>query len=76
MTIIIVPACLWLSHRLVYPYPKISIGFFVALKLISLAAGFNFYYFALLVLIFISFAGAVYESARYMVSQKVNHKAV
>jgi hypothetical protein len=72
MTIIIIPACLWLSHRLVYPYPKIAIAFFVALKLVSLAAGFTFYYWALLVLIFISFAGAVYESARYMLARKAN----
>ena len=27
MVIIIIPACLWLSHRLVYPYPKIAIAF-------------------------------------------------
>jgi hypothetical protein len=66
MTLIIIPACLWLSHRLVYPYPKIAITFFVALKLVALAAGFTFYYYALLVLIFISFVGAVYESARFM----------
>jgi hypothetical protein len=72
MTIIVIPACLWLSHRLVYPYPKIAITFFVALKLVSLAAGFTFYYWALLVLIFISFVGAVYESARYMVAQKAS----
>jgi len=65
MVIIVIPACLWLSHRLVYPYPKTAIAFFVALKLIALAAGFTFYYFALLALIFISFAGAVYESARW-----------
>jgi hypothetical protein len=76
MAIIIIPACLWLSHRLVYPYPKIAIAFFVALKLAALAAGFTFYYYALLVLIFISFAGAVYESARYMVAQKASLKPV
>ncbi|KAF0155731.1 MAG: Uncharacterized protein FD159_2032 [Syntrophaceae bacterium] len=70
MTIIVVPACLWLSHRLVYPYPKIAIAFFVALKLAAFAAGFTFYYYALLSLIFISFVGAVYESARFMVAQK------
>jgi hypothetical protein len=74
MVIIIIPACLWLSHRLVYPYPKIAIGFFVALKLVSLAAGFTFYYWVLLVLIFISFAGAVYESARFMIAQKAGLK--
>jgi hypothetical protein len=65
MVIIVIPACLWLSHRLVYPYPKTAIVFFVALKLIALAAGFTFYYFALLALVFISFAGAVYESASW-----------
>jgi hypothetical protein len=70
MIVIVIPACLWLSHRLVYPYPKIAIAFFVALKLVSLAAGFTFYYLALLALIFISFAGAVYESARFMFVQK------
>jgi hypothetical protein len=74
MIIIIIPACLWLSHRLVYPYPKIAIGFFVALKLVALAAGFAFYYYALLSLIFISFAGALYESARFMVAQKTGLK--
>jgi hypothetical protein len=64
MVVITIPACLWLSHHLVYPYPKIAIAFFVVLKLIALAAGFTFYYLALLALIFISFAGAVYESAK------------
>ena len=72
MVIIIIPACLWLSHRLVYPYPKIAIGFFVALKLAALVAGFTFYYFALLALIGISFAGAVYEAARYMANRKAH----
>jgi len=71
MMILIIPACLWLSHRLVYPYPKIAIGFFVALKLAALAAGFTFYYYALLVLIAVSFAGAAYESARYILSGRV-----
>jgi len=76
MIIIIIPACLWLSHRLVYPHPKIAIGFFVALKLVALAAGFTFYYFALLPLIFISFAGAVYESASwYRVARRAGLKA-
>lgn len=64
MFVIIIPACLWLSHYLVYPYPKIAIAFFVALKLVALAAGFTFYYIALLALILISFSGAVYESAK------------
>jgi hypothetical protein len=72
ITIIVIPACLWLSHRLVYPYPKTAIAFFAALKLAALAAGFTFYYFALLALIFISFAGAVYESANYMVARKAS----
>jgi hypothetical protein len=64
MVVIVIPACLWLSHYLVYPYPKIAIAFFVALKLIALAAGFTFYYIALLALILISFTGAVYEWAK------------
>jgi hypothetical protein len=64
MFVIIIPSCLWLSHYLVYPYPKIAIAFFVALKLVALAAGFTFYYIALLALILISFSGAVYESAK------------
>lgn len=72
MVIIIIPACLWLSHRLVYPYPKIAIAFFVALKLAALAAGFSFYCFALLALIFISFTGAVYESAKYLAARKAS----
>ena len=75
MIIIIIPASLWLSHRLVYPYPKIAIGFFVTLKVIALAVGFIFYYKVLLALIFISFAGAVYESARLMFAQKDDLKA-
>jgi hypothetical protein len=72
MTVLVIPACLWLSHRLVYPYPKTAIGFFVALKLAALVAGFTFYYFALLALIGISFAGAVYEAARYMANRKAH----
>lgn len=64
MVVIVIPACLWLSHYLVYPYPKIAIAFFVALKLVALAAGFTFYYIALLALILISFTGAVYEWAK------------
>ena len=72
MTIIIIPACLWLSHRLIYPYPKTAIAFFVVIKLVSLAAGFTFYYWALLALIFISFTGAVYESVSFMVTRKAS----
>ncbi|MRR18063.1 MAG: hypothetical protein EG826_16570 [Deltaproteobacteria bacterium] len=70
MILIVIPACLWLSHRLVYPYPRAAIASFVLLKLIALAAGFTFYYFALLAVIFISFAGAVIESTRYMTNRK------
>lgn len=61
MTLIIIPACLWISHRLVYPYPRIAIAFFMALKLVALVAGFTFYYISLLALVLISFAGAVFE---------------
>jgi hypothetical protein len=70
MVVITIPACLWLSHHLVYPYPKTAIAFFVVLKLVALAAGFTVYFIALLALIFISFAGAVYESAKYMAALK------
>ncbi|MBN1473232.1 MAG: acyltransferase family protein [Syntrophaceae bacterium] len=69
MMIIIIPACLWLSHRLVYPYPKTAILFFVALKLAALAAGFEFYYWAILAIIFISFAAALYEFTKFMISR-------
>lgn len=53
------------------PSPGLSVSeggdcVFVALKLMALAAGFTFYCFALLALIFISFAGAVYESVKYL----------
>ncbi len=72
MTVIIIPACLWLSYRLVYPYPKIAIAFFVALKLIALAVGFTFFYYAILTLVFVSFAGAVYEYSRFLVSRKAS----
>ena len=68
--IIVIPACLWLSHYLVYPYPLVAISFFIALKLASLVLGFNFYYIALLTLLLVSFAGALYESARLLVSVK------
>jgi len=70
MMIIIIPACLWLSHRLVYPHPLIAISFFVMLKLVSLFAGFDFFYIALLMVLYISFAGAIYESVRLLVSIK------
>ena len=73
MTVIVISACLWLSHRLVYPYPKTAIGFFVALKLASLATGFAFYYYALLTLIAVSFAGAIIEFGIFtlMVNRRV-----
>jgi glucans biosynthesis protein C len=65
MIIIVIPACLWLSHRLVYPHPVIAIAFFVLLKAVALAAGFDFYYIAILSVTFISFAGAVFEFVRF-----------
>ena len=70
MVMIIIPACLWLSHRLVFPYPKTAILFFVALKLIALAAGFEFYFWALICLTFISFAGAVCEFTKFALLSK------
>lgn len=69
MVVIIIPACLWLSHRLVFPYPKTAIAFFVALKLAALAAGFEFYYWAILAITFISFVGALYEFTKFMLSR-------
>lgn len=76
MVIIIIPACLWLSHRLVYPYPKTAILLFVALKLVALAVGFTFYYWAILTIIFISFVGASYESTKFMISKKFSLRTV
>ena len=70
MMIIIIPSCLWLSHHLVYPYPRVAISFFVILKLLSLFIGFDFYYNVLLTLIFISFSGALYESVKLLMSVK------
>jgi len=67
MMIIVIPASLWLSYRLVYPHPIIAIAFFVILKLIALFVGFDFYYIALLVVTFISFAGAIVEFIKYLV---------
>jgi len=67
---ITVPACLWLSHKLVYPHPGAAIGFFVILKLIALSSGFTFYYYALIAITLISFAFAVYESARLLILYK------
>jgi len=75
IVLVAIPACLWLSYRLVYPYPKTAVGFFVVMKLMALAAGFTFYYFALLVLVVISFSGAVYEAAKYMVARKADAEA-
>ena len=63
------PACLWLSHRLVYPFPKMAILFFVLLKLVSLWAGFDFYYWALLTIILISFISANVEFVRYILQK-------
>lgn len=68
ITFIVICACLWLSHRLVYPYPKAAIAFFVGLKTAALLTGFTFYYYALLVLTFIAFAGAMLEGARYFLT--------
>jgi len=48
--------------------------FFVVLKLAVLTAGFTFYYDALLVLIILSFGGAVYESVMFMIAQKAGLK--
>ena len=76
MTGIIIPACLWLSHRLVYPYPKMAIAFFVALKLVALAVGFSFFYYAILALVAVSFTGAVYEYSRYLSARKSGLKPV
>jgi glucan biosynthesis protein C len=66
--IIVIPACLWLSHRLVYPYPLAAISLFAALKLVSLYMGFDFYYKALLGILFISFAGALFEAGRLVIA--------
>lgn len=76
MIIIVIPACLWLSHRLVYPHPIVAISFFVMLKLASLVIGFDFYYIALLAVLFISFAGALYESVSLLVSVKTSRQSV
>jgi glucans biosynthesis protein C len=72
--IIIIPACLWLSHRLVYPHPLFAISFFAILKLVSLFAGFNFFYIALLIVLISSFAGAIYESVRILASAKAGRQ--
>ncbi len=64
-----IPACLWLSHRLVYPHPAAAITVFVLLKLTALAVGFGFYRKALLVILGISFAGAIFETVRFAVRQ-------
>lgn len=67
MVIIIIPACFWLSYRLVFPYPKTAIAFFVTLKLAALALGFEFYYWAIICLTFVSFTGAIYEFTKFMI---------
>ncbi|MHB8137639.1 MAG: hypothetical protein ACYDGO_04540 [Smithellaceae bacterium] len=63
-----------LCHRLVNPYSKIAIGFFVVLTLVVLTAGAAFYYDALLVLIILSFDGAVYEFVKFVIAQKAGLK--
>ncbi len=70
ITLIVICACLWLSHRLVYPYPKTAIAFFAVLKTVALFAGFTFYYYALLMLTFVAFVGAMVEGARYFLTVK------
>jgi len=70
MVVIIIPGCLWLSHRLIVPYPKTAIAFFVALKLAALAAGFEFYFRALLFLSAFTFVAALYEFTKFMLSKK------
>jgi len=72
MFIIVVPSCLWLSYRFVYPYPRATISFFVTLKLVTLFAGFDFYYIALLATLSISFTGALFESMKFMMSIKTS----
>lgn len=69
ITMVAIPACLWLSHRLVYPHPAAAITVFVLLKLTALAVGFGFYRKALLVILGISFAGAIFETVRFAVRQ-------
>ncbi len=69
-TIIVITACLWFSYRFVYPYPKLSILFFILLKLISLRAGFEFYYWSLLCITLFSSACAIFESVKYMYLDK------
>jgi glucans biosynthesis protein C len=66
--VVTIPACLWLSHRLVYPHPLVAIVLFAVLKLISLFTGFDFYYKALMAIIIISFSGALFEIVRHAVT--------
>jgi hypothetical protein len=61
MLAIVVPGCLWASHRFIVPHPLASVAFLAALKLVSLAAGFEFYYKALLTLFFILFGCGMFE---------------
>ena len=70
MLVIVIPACLWLSHRFVYPHPLAAISFFIVVKLVSLFAGFNFYYMALLAMLLISVAGALLESIRLLMLKR------
>lgn len=72
MFAIVIPSCLWLSYRFVYPYPLVAISFFVAAKLLSLFAEFDFYFIALLTMLLISFAGALFESMRLLMSEKTS----
>lgn len=76
ITAIVIPACLWLSHRLVYPHPGFTVAFFVALKGVALVVGFTFYYYALLTLTFVSFAGALYEFSMYLWARRAAGSAV
>ena len=70
MLVIVIPSCLWLSYRFVYPYPVAAICFFVLVKLVALFAGFDFYYIALLVILLISFAGALFASMRLLMVEQ------
>jgi hypothetical protein len=61
MLFIVVPGCLWASHRFIVPHPLAAVSFLVAFKLVSLVAGFEFYYKALLMLFFTLFACGLFE---------------
>ena len=72
MLVIVIPSCLWLSYRFVYPHPLAAISFFIVVKLVSLFAGFDFYYMALLAMLLISVAGALFESIRLLMLKKTS----